>query len=186
MIYKIISKLLANRLKWILPKIIGEQQSVFVLGRMITVNILAIYECVHTIKKKTGKQGFCAVKLDMHKAYNRVEWSLLREMMVKLEFEDRWINLMMECVSSVRYRVRFNSSETINTFQIEVYNKGILSSLIFLICAEGLSSLLSSAEEEGSLEGVKVCRDSPSVSHLLFADDSLILIILMQFVGKVY
>jgi hypothetical protein len=62
---------------------------------------LIAYESVHRIKRKQGKQKLCAVKLDMHKAYDRVEWKFLKAMMVKLGFDMRWINLMMECVSSV-------------------------------------------------------------------------------------
>lgn len=82
-------------------------------GRLITNNVLVAYECVHSIKnKRNGKAGYCAVKLDMHKAYDRVEWIFLENMMRKLGFEERWISLMMVCVKSVRYQVRFNSEET--------------------------------------------------------------------------
>ena len=112
----------------------------------------------------------------MSKAYDRVEWSFLQAMMAKLGFRNRWIDLIMKCVSTVSYRIRVNG-ELSDSFNPE---RGLrqgdpLSPYLFLLCAEGFSALLSQAEMEGRLKGVKVCQNAPSVSHLLFADDSLIL-----------
>ena len=60
------------------------------------------YECFHTIKnKREGREGLCAIKLDMHKAYDRVEWTFLKEIMLKLGFRREWVNLIMQCVSTV-------------------------------------------------------------------------------------
>ena len=74
--------MVAARLKAFLPEIIRLTQSAFVLGRMITYNVLVAYECFHTIKiKRDGKKGLCAIKLDMHKAYDRVKWPFLKEIM---------------------------------------------------------------------------------------------------------
>jgi hypothetical protein len=76
----------------------------------------------------------------------------------------------------VRYRVRFNSHETDWFITTRGLRQGDpLSPYLYLICTEGLSSLLLHADEEGNLAGIKVCRDALSVSHLLFTDDSLIL-----------
>jgi hypothetical protein len=112
----------------------------------------------------------------MHKAYDRVEWIFLENMMRKLGFAERWVGLMMACVSSVRYQVRFNSEETDMFTPTRGLRQGDpLSPYLFLLCAEGLSSLLLYEEEVGGIDGVRVCRNAPSVSHLLFADDSLIL-----------
>ena len=104
--------MLTNRLKLLVPEIISPTQSAFVPRRLIIDNILVAYESYHTIKKIQGKFGLCAIKLDMHKAYDRVEWNFLENVMMKLGFERRWVDLIMACVRSVTYQVRFNSQET--------------------------------------------------------------------------
>jgi hypothetical protein len=97
-LYKIISKVLANYLKKILLEIILKNQSAFVPSRLISDNILIAYELTHFLRKKKGAKGWVAIKLDMSEAYDRMEWSFLQAMMIKMGFCHECIKLIMNCV----------------------------------------------------------------------------------------
>lgn len=114
-------------------------------------NILIAYELTHYLQnKRCGKEGFAALKLDMGKAYDRVEWDFLARTMTKLGFHERWVSLIMKCVSTVSYQVWVNGELTNEIIPTRGLSQGDpLSPYLFLICAEGFSSLLNVAEEQG-------------------------------------
>ena len=175
-VYKIVSKVLANRLKAILPYVISENQSVFQVGGVITDNIFMAFETLHYMKHhKKGKSGFMALKLDMSKADDRVEWIFLENIMTKMGFDVKWVNLIMECISTVTYSVLINGEPT----QVIQPSRGLrqgdpLSSYLFLLSSEGLHSLLHRAAEARQIQGVSICKRGPQLTHLFFMDDSLI------------
>ena len=108
-LYRIFAKVLTNRLQDIMPQLISDHQSAFMSDRLISNNILVAFETLHYMRNhNTGKSGFMALKLDMTKAYNRVEWSYMERVLIKMGFQDRWVHLMMACITTASYSVLIN------------------------------------------------------------------------------
>ena len=113
--------------------------------------------------------------MDMSKAYDRVEWNFLSQVMTRLGFHTKWINWIMQCVTTVSYSYLINDS----VYGAVSPHRGIrqgdpISPYLFILCGEVLSGLCRKAELEGKMRGVHVARGSPRVNHLLFADDTMI------------
>ncbi|XP_074315430.1 uncharacterized protein LOC141651628 [Silene latifolia] len=174
-LYKLVSKVLANRLKLFLGQLVSENQSAFTPGRLISDNILVAFEMFHYMKNSRGGGGHMALKLDMAKAYDRVEWGFLRRVLEVMGFDVRWVTNVMQCVQSVSYEVLINGSPS----EAFVPERGLrqgdpISPYLFILCAEVLSSMLRRKVELGSLHGIRIAPQAPIVSHLFFADDSII------------
>ena len=122
-----------------------------------------------------GKSGFMTVKLDMNKAYDRIEWGFLEAVMEKLGFAQRLINLIMMCVCTENFSVIVNGQPTGQIFPSRGIRQGDpISPYLFIIYAEALSSLLTQVDRNGSLRGVPTSEKGPRINHLFFANDSLL------------
>jgi hypothetical protein len=175
-VYKLISKVLANRLKAILPEIISLHQNAFIPGQLITDNILAAYKTLHSMHSNMwGKECYMAIKLDMSKAYDKVEWRFLEAVMQRMSFDPRWIKMIMMCVTTVNYVVIVNGVPTRQFSPTRGIRQGdLISPYLFLLCMEALSAMLTKEERMGTLTGVPMSKRGPQLTHLFFADDSLL------------
>ncbi|GKU93948.1 hypothetical protein SLEP1_g7497 [Rubroshorea leprosula] len=170
--YKIIAKLLANQLRRVLPKVIGEQQMAFIEGRQLADGVVIANEVIDEAKRKRKKSFL--FKVDFEKAYDKVCWSFLEFMMMRMGFSKKWRKWIQECLRSSSVSVLINGSPT-KEFPV---SKGIcqgdpLSPFLFLIVAEGLNGLVSATVEKNLYKGVKVGNGDTMITHLQFADDTI-------------
>jgi len=174
--YKVLAKVVANRMKEVLDSVISPAQSAFVKGRLLSDNIIVAGEVGHYLKRaRQGVSGWAAMKLDMAKAYDKMEWSFLEGMLAAMGFHQTWILTVLMCVTTIRYNIMVNGESVGTVTPTRGIRQGDpLSPYLFIVCAEGLSILLQQAESRGDIHGIKVARGAPSVSHLLFADDTLL------------
>ena len=176
-IYKLVSKMITNRLKRMLPLSISKSQSAFQLDKAIFDNILVAFETLYHMKnqKKRGEGGFMALKLGMSKAFNRVEWNFLEAIMMKMGFGARWVALVLSYTNSASYSILANGVPKGDIRPSRgIRQRDPLSPYLFLICLEALNCQLQQAARSEAIRGFSLCKNGPEISHLFFADDTLL------------
>lgn len=158
-----------------LDKVIAPTQSAFVPNRHITDNTILNHEIMHHLNLKKGNVAYMALKIDMAKAYDRVEWNVLLQLLQLHGFSPHFCALIRECISTTSFSVLLNGAP----FGLFNASRGIrqgdpLSPSLFIVLFDLLSRILSKAETEGQLHGIKVSATGPSISHLMYADDLVI------------
>lgn len=112
-IIKIITKTIANRIKYILPNITNDFQSTFVPGRLITDNSLIVFETFHYIRKtRTNNNGYVGIKLDIAKAYDSLKWNFIEDTLTAMGFPINLINTIMLCIRCVTFSILINGQPT--------------------------------------------------------------------------
>jgi hypothetical protein len=173
---KIITKTIANRIKFVHYDIISPQQSAFLPGRLITDNTLIAYETFHYLKNSHSKKhGYVGIKLDMAKAYDRIEWIFLEKTLTIMGFPTRLINTIMNCVSTVSFSILINGNPSPSFRPHRGIRQGDpLSPYLFILCADVLSSLISQLQADHKIKGIAIATNAPQITHLFFADDNIL------------
>ena len=146
---RVVSKVLANKLKLNLPNVISDSQSAFVPNQLITDNTTVAFEVFHKMRnKRIRKKGQMAIKLDISKAYDQVEWAFLQHIVLKLGIDGRWVQLAMETIHTASYSILINGEPKGYITPSRGIKQGDpLSPYLFLLCAKSLSSFIRKATE---------------------------------------
>ncbi|XP_021971650.1 uncharacterized protein LOC110866811 [Helianthus annuus] len=171
-VYKILAKVLANRLKIVINDVISNTQSAFVGGRNILDSPLIISETVAWAKKK--KEKLLIFKVDFEKAYDSINWKFLFHLMDLMGFPEKWICWIKGCLVSGMGSVLVNGSPTAE-FK---YKRGLrqgdpLSPFLFIIAMEVINLFMNRVVNLGLFKGFELPNGGPNLSHLCYADDVL-------------
>ncbi|XP_074318679.1 uncharacterized protein LOC141655501 [Silene latifolia] len=173
--YKIVSKVLANRIKKVLPRLISENQSGFVPGRQISDNIIVFQETIHTMRRKKGKKAYMAIKIDLEKAYDRLRWSFIENTLKDMYFPQLLVDTIMNCVTSTRMQVLWNGEPTEKFIPTRGVRQGDpLSSYLFVMCLEKLQQAIDERVRKLDWLPIPICKGGPKISNLFFADDMVL------------
>ena len=173
--YKIIAKLLANRLRMVISSVVSETQSAFVQNRQILDGILIANEVVDEARKL--KKELMLFKVDFEKAYDSVDWGYLDSVMEGMSFPVLWRKWIRECVGTATASVLVNGCPTDEFHLHRGLSQGDpLSPFLFLIAAEGLNILMKSMDDNNLFTRYTVgTANNVMVSHIQFAVDTLLL-----------
>lgn len=174
-LYKLITKVIANRLKGFLNKAIGREQSSFVPQRQIIDNIVVYQEALHSMRMKKGNMGYMVLKIDLEKAYDRLLWNFLHDTLQEVGLNDHWVENIMKCVRTPNLAILWNG----NQLDWIKPRRGIrqgdpMSPYLFVLCMEKLSHIIKAEVTQGRWCGLKISRYGPVISHLFFADDMVL------------
>ena len=173
-VYKVISKVLVARIRPLLNRLISPIQTAFVPGRRSVDNVLIAQELIYTMDKMKGREGYMAVKGDLEKAYDRLEWSYIN-VLLAFRFPHNLIKVIMSCIStsSISVLVNGNALDAFNPSRGRRQGDP-LSPYLFILCIEYLGNLIEEKCSKGLWCPLKASRGNLKISHLFFSNDLIL------------
>ncbi|XP_039134322.1 uncharacterized protein LOC120271710 [Dioscorea cayenensis subsp. rotundata] len=173
--YKIISKILAARLKIVLPKLIGPEQTGFLAGRSTVDNILAVQEIVHSMEIDKSSPPRMLLKIDIEKAFDTINWNLILATLQRMCFPDIWIKWIESCLTSTSFSFFINGRPSRWMASSRGVRQGdSISPLLFILASQNLSAILNHALYINFIPGFDA-RLTRNINHLMFTDDLIII-----------
>lgn len=174
-VYKLISKLIVNRLKEAWRVLISPFQVSFVPGRQSIDNVVLCQEFVHSMSHTKARRGTIIIKLDLDKVYDWLEWSFIEGTLRDAALPEELVSMVMRMVSTGSCRLVWNGEKTDAIKSSRGLRQGDpMSPYLFVLYMEKLGHKLRKRVVEGRLQEVKASRGGIWLSHLFFAGDLLI------------
>ncbi|KAJ9566035.1 hypothetical protein OSB04_002001 [Centaurea solstitialis] len=170
--YKVVAKILSNRLKNVIDSIIGREQTAFIKNRNILDGPLIISEIISWAK--ASKRKTMILKVDFEKAFDSLSWEFMDDILGQMGFGLKWRSWIKGCLNSASMSVLINGSPTAEFLPKKGVRQGDpLAPFLFIIAAEGLNVAMQEAKEKGVFHGVKLPNNGPILSNLHYADDAI-------------
>eukprot|EP00253_Pinus_taeda_P001606 PITA_01606 len=172
-IYKITSKVVANRLEPFLPTLVSMEQSGYVEGRQILNNIIQAHEVVHylTSNRKAGM----IMQLDVAKAYDKLNWNYIRKILIAFGFDHHWVRWVLALVASSSFSILVNGSPSDTFLPSRGLRQGDpLSPFLFILIMEALGWSIKHAKEVGKIKGLQLSNRGQAWTHQQFVDDTML------------
>lgn len=173
--YKVITKILAHRMRPMMETLVSLCQCSFFPNCQSRNSIVIAQEVFHRMRSRKGFKGWMAIKIDLEKAYDRLSWKFVKDILLDIGCSYNFINIIWYCISSSTMKVLWNG-EALDEFQpMRGIRQGDpISPYLFVLCIEHLFQPINIVVENSFWNPIKIARGAPKLSHLAFADDLLL------------